>query len=70
MRYLFTVIDRTADVLTALIRYEFDGAAAEQSFTARDLDDAGLSTLASRARLRPASQLDDAGTLVVLRPTA
>ena len=70
VRYVFRVIDRTAGVLTAVVRYEFDGAAAEQTFTARDLDDARLSTLASRARLRPALHLDDAGTLVVLRTTA
>lgn len=69
VRYVFTVLDRTADVLTATIRYEFDGAAAEQRFTARDLDDARLAALAARARLRPASRLDDTGTLVVLRPT-
>ena len=69
VRYVLTVLDRTAGVLTATIRYEFDGTAVEQTFTARDLDDARLATLASRAGLRPASPLDETGTLVVLRPT-
>lgn len=67
VRYGLSVIDRTGDVLTAVVRYEFDGLVAEQRFSARDLDDERLSALAARVGLRLTSRLDTAGGLAVLR---
>jgi SAM-dependent methyltransferase len=66
VRYVLRVVDRTGDVLTAVIRYEFDGLVAEQRFSARDLDDDRLTTLAARVGLRPTSRLDAVGGLAVL----
>ncbi|HEX6195892.1 MAG TPA: hypothetical protein VFZ37_08280 [Jiangellaceae bacterium] len=54
-------------MLTAAVRYEFDGAVAEQRFRAREVDDATLNALAADAGLRMASALDEAATLVELR---
>jgi SAM-dependent methyltransferase len=68
--YALTVLDRADDVLTATVRYEFDGHAAEQRFTVRDLDDARLNDLATAAGLRFDTVLDEKATLVLLRPAA
>lgn len=54
-------------MLTAAVRYEFDGAVVEQRFRARKVDDATLNALAADAGLRMASALDEAATLVELR---
>lgn len=54
-------------MLTAAVRYEFDGAVAEQRSRAREVDDATLNALAADAGLRMASALDEAATLVELR---
>jgi hypothetical protein len=56
-------------VLTATIRYEFDGLSAEQRFSVRDIDNDRLAELADTAGLRLDSSLDPAGTLVLLRPS-
>ena len=67
VRCVLSVIDRTGDVLSAVVRYEFDGLVAEQRFSARDLDDERLGTLAARVGLRLTCQLDGASGLAVLR---
>ncbi|MBO0840812.1 MAG: methyltransferase domain-containing protein [Sciscionella sp.] len=59
---------RRDGVLTAIMRYEFDGVVAEQRFSARDVDDARLAELAEAADLRVDRALTDVKTLVVLRP--
>lgn len=66
MRYVLTVIDRSGDVLTAVVRCEFDGVTAEQRFSARDLDDNRLARVAARVGLQPAGRLDAAGRLLRL----
>lgn len=58
----------TDGVRAATIAYEFDGVRAQQQFTARDLDDRALGSLASAAHLRVDSPLDPDGRLVLLRP--
>ncbi len=68
VRFVLTDLDRAGQVLTATVRYEFDGGAAEQRFSVRDLDDASLADLAAGVGLRLDTVLDDAGTLVLLRP--
>lgn len=68
--YSLQVLDRTQDVLTAAMRYEVDGDAAEQRFSARDVDDATLAELVAGAGLSVTSVLDEAATLVALRPVA
>ncbi|MEN3357286.1 MAG: hypothetical protein V7637_1268 [Mycobacteriales bacterium] len=68
VRFVLTDLDRAGDVLTATVRYEFDGWAAEQRFSVRDVDDARLGELARQAGLRFDAVLDDAATLVLLRP--
>ena len=70
IRFVLTDLDRAGDVLTATVRYEFDGGSAEQRFSVRDLDDARLSDLADRVGLRFDRVLDEDATLVVLRPAA
>jgi SAM-dependent methyltransferase len=70
VRYLLTDMDRAGGVLTATVRYEFDGRSAEQRFSVRDLDDASLSDLATSAGLRFDTVLDDDATLVLLRAAA
>ncbi len=65
--YSLRVLDRDNGVLTAVVRYEFDGAVAEQRFRAREVDDVTLNALAADAGLRVRSALDEAGTLVELR---
>jgi SAM-dependent methyltransferase len=68
VRFVLTDLDRAGDVLTATVRYEFDGRSAEQRFSVRDLDDARLSDLANAAGLRLDAVLNDEATLVLLRP--
>jgi SAM-dependent methyltransferase len=68
VRFVLTDLDRADAVLTATVRYEFDGGSAEQRFSVRDLDDASLSELANSVGLRLDTALDDEATLVVLRP--
>jgi SAM-dependent methyltransferase len=70
VRFVLTDLDRAGDVLTATVRYELDGGSAEQRFSVRDTDDARLSDLARQAGLRFDAVLDDARTLVLLRPVA
>jgi SAM-dependent methyltransferase len=69
VRYVLTDLDRADGVLTATVRYEFDGGSAEQRFSVRDLDDASLSDLANSAGLRFDGVLDEDATLALLRPT-
>jgi SAM-dependent methyltransferase len=66
VRYVLTDLVRSGPVLTATVRYEFDGAAAEQRFSVRDVDDARMAELAGRVGLRVDAVLDP--TLVLLRP--
>jgi SAM-dependent methyltransferase len=70
IRYILTDLDRAGDVLTATIRYEFDGLSAQQRFSVRDLDDARLAEAAAAAGLRFEASLNPARTLVALRPVA
>lgn len=70
VRFTLTDLDRAGDVLTATIRYGFDGLDAEQRFSVRDLDDDRLRGLAAAAGLRFEASLNPAGTLVALRPAA
>lgn len=71
IRFTLTDLERTAqDVLTATIRYEFDGLSAEQRFSVRDLDDERLARLAAAAGLRFDSSLNPSQTLALLRPAA
>ena len=69
VRYTLGDLVRTADVLTATIRYEFDGQAVEQRFSVRNVDDDRLAELASTAGFRVDGVLNPSGTLVLLRPT-
>lgn len=64
--YTLTDIDRHDEVMTATIRYEFDGATAEQRFSVRDVDDTEMADLAAAAGLQMRSVLNEAGTLVEL----
>jgi SAM-dependent methyltransferase len=59
---------RTGGVLTATVRYEFDGTAAEQRFSVSDVDDARLTELAGAAGLAVDRVLTEDRTLVLLRP--
>jgi SAM-dependent methyltransferase len=67
VRYTLCDLDRSGDVLTATIRYEFDGHSVEQRFSVRDVDDHRLAGLADAAGLRFDAVLDPARTLVGLR---
>lgn len=64
--YSLTVLDRDDGVLSAVVRYEFDGAHAEQRFRVREVGDATLNDLAAGAGLRMGAVLDEAATLVSL----
>lgn len=68
VRFTLTDLERAGEVLTATIRYEFDGQRAEQRFSVREVDDDRLAALAAGAGLRFDSSLDDADTLALLRP--
>jgi len=68
VRYTLCDLVRDGDVLTATIRYEFDGLSSEQRFSVRDLDDDRLAELAGAAGLRVDAVLNPTGTLVALRP--
>lgn len=68
VRYTLTDLDRHDDVLTATMRYEFDGQRVDQRFSVRDVDDERLAALAAAAGLDIGPTLDDAGRLVLLRP--
>jgi SAM-dependent methyltransferase len=68
IRFTLTDLERAGDVLTATIRYEFDGLSAEQRFSVWDLDDERLDRLAAAAGLRFESSLNPARTLALLRP--
>jgi SAM-dependent methyltransferase len=70
VRFTLTELDRAGDVLTATMRYEFDGQRAEQRFSTRDVDDARLAELATAAGLRLDRSLNATRTLVLLRPAA
>jgi SAM-dependent methyltransferase len=70
VRYTLTDLERAGDVLTATIRYEFDGLRAEQRFSVRDLDDERLREVAAAAGLRFEAPLNPTRTLVALRPAA
>ena len=59
---------REGGVLTATVRYELEGEAAEQRFSVVDVDDPRLAGLAAAAGMRFDGCLDDARTLAVLRP--
>ena len=65
--YSLTVLERSDDILTATVRYEFDDVVADQRFQVREVDDATLHELAKSADLRMASVLDETATLVELR---
>lgn len=66
--YSLTVLDRDDGVLSAVVRYEFDRASAEQRFRVREVDDAALNGLAADAGLRLGAVINEAGTLVSLYP--
>jgi SAM-dependent methyltransferase len=68
VRYTLRDLVREGGVLTATMRYEFNGVAAEQRFSTRDVDDGRLAELAGAAGLRAATALNESGTLVMLRP--
>lgn len=68
VRYRLTIHSRDQGQLTATIRYEFDGNAAEQRFSARDVPDDRLADLAAAAGLRAVGALNPAETLVRLEP--
>ncbi|HEY8471650.1 MAG TPA: class I SAM-dependent methyltransferase [Natronosporangium sp.] len=68
VRLILTDLERAGDVLTATIRYEFDGLSAEQRFSVRDLDDDRLRALAGEVGLRVERSLNPTATLVALRP--
>ncbi|MGP3966317.1 class I SAM-dependent methyltransferase [Streptomyces sp. 6N223] len=68
VRFTLTGVQRRDGVLTATVRYEFDGLAADQRFSARDAGDERLDELAGAAGLRLDSALNPAGTLTLLRP--
>jgi SAM-dependent methyltransferase len=65
--YTLTVLERTDNILSAAVRYEFDGMTVEQRFRVREVDDQTLRDLAATANLRMASVVDEAATLIVLR---
>lgn len=67
MQYTLSALERSNDVLTATIRYQFDGLSAEQRFSVRDIDNDRLAELADTAGLRLDSSLNAPGTLVLLR---
>jgi SAM-dependent methyltransferase len=67
VRYTLTGVQRRDGVLTATMRYEFDGLAADQRFSAREVGDKRLGELAASAGLRLGSALNTAGTLMPLR---
>jgi SAM-dependent methyltransferase len=69
VRYTLGDLQRPNDVLTATIRYEFDGLSTEQRFSVRDVNDDRLAHLAGTAGLRLDSSLNPSGTLVLLRPS-
>lgn len=69
VQYTLSDLERSNDVLTATIRYQFDGLSAEQRFSVRDIDNDRLAELADTAGLRLDSSLNPAGTLVLLRPS-
>jgi SAM-dependent methyltransferase len=69
IRYILKDLDRARGTLTATVRYEFDGRAAEQRFSVTDVDDTLLATRAAAAHLRFDRSLDRTATLVLLRPT-
>jgi SAM-dependent methyltransferase len=68
IRFTLTDLVRDGDVLTATIRYEFDGLRAEQRFSARDLGDERLDRIARAAGLRFDSSINESQTLALLRP--
>jgi SAM-dependent methyltransferase len=68
IRFTLTDLERAGEVLTATIRYEFDGLGAEQRFSVRDLDDARMGELAAAHGLRFEGSLNATRTLVALRP--
>jgi SAM-dependent methyltransferase len=72
VRFTLTGIERNDDgVMTATMRYAFDGLSAEQPFSAREVDDQRLARLAGAAGLdldSSLSPLNTAGTLMLLRP--
>ncbi|HEX6500635.1 MAG TPA: class I SAM-dependent methyltransferase [Micromonosporaceae bacterium] len=68
VRYTLTDLDRRDDVLTATVRYEFDGQRVDHPFSVRDVTDERLTALAATAGLRFDSTLDDSGRLALLRP--
>lgn len=68
VRIRLTDLHRVGEVLTATVRYEFDGLVAEQRFSAVDVDDARLATMAAPVGLRVGDHLDESGTLVALHP--
>jgi SAM-dependent methyltransferase len=70
VRYVLGDLVRAGEVLTATIRYEFDGLAAEQRFSVRDVDDRRLAELAAAAWLRVDRPLDADRTLVLLGAAA
>jgi SAM-dependent methyltransferase len=70
VRFTLTDLVRAGEVLTATMRYEFDGQRAEQRFSTRDVDDARLAELATAAGLRLDRSLNPTRTLVLLRPAA
>lgn len=59
---------RDGGVLTATVRYEFDGTSAEQRFSVVDVDDDRLAELAAAAGMRFESSSNDERTLALLRP--
>ena len=68
VRILLRDLVREGGVLTATVRYELEGEAAEQRFSVVDVDDERLAGLAAAAGMRFDGCLDDARTLAVLRP--
>lgn len=68
VRYTLHDLVREGGVLTATMRYEFNGVHAEQRFSTRDVDDRRLAQLAGAAGMRVGSTLNRSGTLVMLRP--
>jgi hypothetical protein len=69
VRYTLGDLERSNGVLTATVRYEFDGLSAEQRFSVRDVDDDRLAELAGTAGLRLDSSPNPSATLVLLRPS-
>jgi SAM-dependent methyltransferase len=69
VRLTFHDLHRSGGVLSATMRYDFDGHTIEQRISIRDRDDNQLAELADAAGLRPDRRLNPTGTLVTLRPT-